>query len=57
MDRHDNLAFSTAATASQQDTHRELNDRDREALHRMFNDMRSTLAGTSHHLIAAVPHP
>lgn len=57
MDRHDNLAFSTAATASQQDTHRELNDRDREALHRMFNDMRRTLAGTSHHLIAAVPHP
>jgi len=56
MDRHDNLAFSTAATSQQEATH-ELSDRDREALHRVFNDMRRALAGTSPHRLAAVPHP
>jgi len=56
MDRHDNLAFSTAA-ASQQQATRELSDRDREALHRMFNDMRRALVGASTHHLAAVPHP
>lgn len=57
MDRHDNLAFSTAATAPQQEATREASDRDREALHRMFSDMRRALAGSSHHRIAALPHP
>lgn len=57
MDRHDNLAFSTAATVPQQEVIRELSDRDREALHRMFNDMRRAFVGTSHHRNAAVPHP
>jgi hypothetical protein len=57
MDRHDNLAFSKAATASNQDAVGELSDRDREALHRMFNDMRRALVGTSHHRVAALPHP
>ncbi|HEY4642384.1 MAG TPA: hypothetical protein VII75_13645 [Thermoanaerobaculia bacterium] len=56
MDLHDNLAFSTAVTTPQEHIRRELNDRDREALHRVFNDMRRALAGTAH-VFAAVPHP
>jgi hypothetical protein len=56
MDRHDNLAFSTAAT-SRQETTPELSDRDRDALHRMFNDMRLAVVGASPHRLAAVPHP
>ena len=57
MDRHDNLAFSTAATAAQQEPLQEMSDRDREALHRMFNDMRRALVGASHHYVTALPHP
>ena len=57
MDRHDNLALSTMATAPRQEDVRELSDRDRETLHRVFNDMRHALVGTSHHRIAALPHP
>jgi RecA/RadA recombinase len=57
MDRHDNFAFSTAATAPRQEVGPEMSDRDREALHRMFSDMRRALAGSSHHRIASVPHP
>ena len=55
MDLHDNLALSTSATAPQPKPY-ELTDRDRESLHRVFNDMRSALAG-SNPFIAAVPHP
>ena len=57
MDRHDNLAFSTTAAAPRQEVSHEVSDRDRAALHRMFNDMRRELVGTSHHRTVAVPHP
>jgi hypothetical protein len=57
MDLHENFAFSNVATAAQQLPARELSDRDRDALHRMFNDMRRAVAGTSHHQLAALPHP
>lgn len=57
MDLHENLAFSNVATAAQQQPARELSDRDRDALHRMFNDMRRAVAGTCHHQMAALPHP
>jgi hypothetical protein len=57
MDRHDNLAFSTAATAPQQEAAPEMSDRDREALHHMFGDMRRALVTSSYHRIASVPHP
>ena len=57
MDLHDNLAFSTAVSAPQQENNRKLSDRDREALHRMFDDMRRAIAGTSQCRVAALPHP
>ena len=57
MDLHENFVFSKAATAVQQQPVRELSDRDRDALHRVFNDMRRAVAGTSHHQMAALPHP
>jgi len=56
MDLHESLAFSTA-TAAQQEPMREVSDRDRESLHRLFNDMRRALVGTAHLHVAALPHP
>ena len=56
MDLHENLAFATAVLTPQEQVRRELNDRDREALHRAFKDMRRALTGTAH-VFTAVPHP
>jgi len=56
MDRHENLALSAATNAAPPtEDLQEMSERDRESLHRLFRDMRRT--ATSHHLIAAVPHP
>lgn len=57
MDRHDNLAVSIATAAPQQEGMHELSDRDRQAVHRLFRDMRRAMGAPSQQRIAALPHP
>jgi hypothetical protein len=58
MDRHDNLAVSVAtATTPQHEGLHGLSDRDRQAVHRLFRDMRRVIGAPSLHRIAALPHP
>ena len=57
MDRHDNLAVSATTTAPRHEVMRELSDRDRQAVHRLFRAIRTAAGAPSHHHVAALPHP
>ena len=58
MDRHDNLAVSVATASTQQhEGMPEMSDCDRQAVHRLFRDMRRVIGAPSQHRIAALPHP
>ena len=57
MDRHDNLAVSVASTTPPHEGMLELSDRDRQAVHRLFRDIRRVIGAPSQHRIAALPHP
>jgi hypothetical protein len=57
MDRHDNLAVSATANTQRHEVMHEMSDRDRQAVHRLFRDLRRTVGAPSHHHVAALPHP
>lgn len=58
MDRHDNLALSTAQVITPQHAAtREMSDSDRQSLHRLFRDMRRAIGAPPNHCVAALPHP
>jgi len=57
MDRHDNLALSTAPLITPSHAgNGEMSDRDRQSLHRLFRDMRRAI-GAPPDRLAALPHP
>jgi hypothetical protein len=54
MDRQ-NFARSTPDHGSNAGP--ELSDRDRNAIHRLFDDLRSSVGATAHQRRLAIPHP
>jgi hypothetical protein len=57
MDHHDNLAVSVIPATTQHEVMHGLSNRDRQAVHRLFRDMRRAIGAPSQHRIAALPHP